>query len=178
MVGSNGPHRVSAFPSTRLRYDRQSHPCPHPLPSQCCLLLVKHAARDTAPCCFLSSSPRVCLSHVRNRNPSRPPGEYDWELAALAGGGPFPFLGSPDPSEAPRVVALLPEVDTACDSHTAWTNTARGLVQVGRWRRRWRRGRRRRRGRGMRAGERAWVRERARGRRGAALGERVAHVRM
>ncbi|KAG2427030.1 hypothetical protein HYH02_014676 [Chlamydomonas schloesseri] len=57
-------------------------------------------------------------------------GEYDWELAALAGGGPFPFLGSPDPAEPPRLVALLPEVDTACDSHTAWTNTARGLVQV------------------------------------------------
>ncbi|KXZ43274.1 hypothetical protein GPECTOR_96g740 [Gonium pectorale] len=57
-------------------------------------------------------------------------GEYDWELAALAAGGPYPFLGSPDAGEPPRLVALHPDVDTSTISLHQWTNTARGLAQI------------------------------------------------
>ncbi|PNH05103.1 hypothetical protein TSOC_008666 [Tetrabaena socialis] len=58
-------------------------------------------------------------------------GEYNWALAALAAGGPFPFLGSADAAVPPRLVALLPEVDTATESAVQWSNMARGLVQIG-----------------------------------------------
>ncbi|GIL46235.1 hypothetical protein Vafri_3264 [Volvox africanus] len=57
-------------------------------------------------------------------------GEYDWELAALADGGPFPFLGSADATELPRVIALLPNVDTSTQTQIQWMNMARGLVQL------------------------------------------------
>ncbi|EFJ49501.1 hypothetical protein VOLCADRAFT_89755 [Volvox carteri f. nagariensis] len=57
-------------------------------------------------------------------------GEYSWELAALTDGGPFPFLGSPNASEVPRVVALLPDVDTTTFTQVQWTSMARGLVQL------------------------------------------------
>ncbi|KAG2500937.1 hypothetical protein HYH03_000762 [Edaphochlamys debaryana] len=57
-------------------------------------------------------------------------GEYDWELAAVQAGGPYPFLGSPDPKELPRVVALLPDLDLTVDTGPDWSNLARGLVTV------------------------------------------------
>ncbi|GFR40063.1 hypothetical protein Agub_g602, partial [Astrephomene gubernaculifera] len=57
-------------------------------------------------------------------------GEYDWDLAALSAGGPYAFLGSPNASEPPRVLALLPQVDTSVQGLAHWSNTVRGLVQV------------------------------------------------
>ncbi|GIL71501.1 hypothetical protein Vretimale_2615 [Volvox reticuliferus] len=57
-------------------------------------------------------------------------GEYDWELAALVDGGPFPFLSSADATELPRVVALLPNVDTSTQTQIQWINMARGLAQL------------------------------------------------
>lgn len=56
--------------------------------------------------------------------------EYDWELAALTDGGPFPFLGSANASEVPRVVALLPGVDVTTNTAVQWSNLARGLAQI------------------------------------------------